>query len=276
MTIKFCVVGSPIQHSLSPVIHQAAYEAIGLDFSYERHEVAQGNLSEFLVGNDYSGISVTMPLKYEAFSIASEHSLEALQTSVVNTLVRSQDSFVGYNTDVAGFTGIFGKIETPSSISLIGSGATARSATLAISRIFPDSRLSVVARSESSSNDLVKLAEGFGLQAQPGIPSGESLVDSDLVVSTVPGNAFGDLWHQISGISRSVEGALVDVAYNPWPSAASTAWTGVSFSGLELLIWQAIEQVKLFADSQDKSIDTSNDELYKVMVHAAKEFIELK
>jgi shikimate dehydrogenase len=122
----------------------------------------------------------------------------------------------------------------------------------------------------------VKLAEGFGLQAQPGIPSGESLVDSDLVVSTVPGNAFGDLWHQISGISRSVEGALVDVAYTPWPSAASTAWTGVSFSGLELLIWQAIEQVKLFADSQDKSIDTSNEELYKFMMQAAKEFIELK
>jgi shikimate dehydrogenase len=276
MTSKFCVVGSPIQHSLSPVIHQAAYEAIGLDFSYERHEVAQGNLSEFLVGNDYSGISVTMPLKNEAFSIASEHSEEALQTSVVNTMVRSRDAYVGYNTDVAGFIGIFGQISAPSSISLVGSGATARSAALAISRSFPGSELSVLARSEASSTDLVLLARGFGLEAQSGIASGESLVDSDLVVSTVPGKAFGDLWHQVSGSSRSAQGVLIDVTYNPWPSVASSAWTGLSFSGLELLIWQAIEQVKLFADSQGKSIDTSNKELYEIMMQAARKFSDPK
>jgi shikimate dehydrogenase len=276
MTNKFCVVGSPIQHSLSPVIHQAAYEAIGLDFSYERHEVAQGNLSEFLTKNGYSGVSVTMPLKNEAFSIASEHSEEALQTSVVNTMVRSRDAYVGYNTDVAGFIGIFGQISAPSSISLIGSGATARSAALAISRSFPGSELSVLARSEASSTDLVLLARGFGLEAQSGIASGESLVESDLVVSTVPGNAFGDLWHQVSGSSRSAQGVLVDVTYNPWPSVASSAWTGHSFSGLELLIWQAIEQVKLFADSQGKSIDTSNKELYEIMMQAARKFSDPK
>ena len=69
---------------------------------------------------------------------------------------------------------------------------------------------------------------------------------------------------------------LVDVSYNPWPSPASLAWSSQTFSGLELLVWQAIEQVKLFAQSQGKQVGLGDQELYHLMIEAANKQTELK
>ena len=74
MTSKhFAVVGDPIDHSLSPNIHNAAYKFLGLDWDYTRFQVSEGNLQDFLrkEGSHLSGISVTMPLKLEAAALAS-------------------------------------------------------------------------------------------------------------------------------------------------------------------------------------------------------------
>jgi shikimate dehydrogenase len=271
MTSNFGVIGSPIRHSLSPAIHKAVYAALGVDFSYDRNEVFAGDLSEFLAKNSFAGLSVTMPLKYEAFSVSDEHSREAKETSVVNTLVRTDGKWIGHNTDVAGFRGIFNQLSKPSNVAVLGSGATARSAVLAISSAFPGSRLSVIGRSNSSVQDLVSRAIGFGLQAEAKELSAESFTNSDLVISTVPGDALGELWEQVSKVKPSAGNVLIDVSYNPWPSRASLAWSGQTISGLELLIWQAIEQVKLFAQSQGKQVGLGDRELYDLMIEAVNE-----
>jgi shikimate dehydrogenase len=269
MTSKYCVVGSPIQHSLSPIIHQAAYSHLGLDFSYGRAEVTQGQLSDFLEGSDLSGVSVTMPLKYEAFGLSGTCSEEATKTGAVNTLVRSSDGWAGHNTDVEGFIRCFTDLSSVTSITLIGSGATARSAALAISSVFPKTEICIMGRNPQAVLNFADLVTGLGLTASVANLEADTVLKSDLVVSTVPGSAFVDLWEQVSLGTPNKEATLFDVAYDPWPSLASRAWGPNSISGLELLIWQAIAQVKLFAEAKGLIFEATDSELYGVMKAAA-------
>jgi shikimate dehydrogenase len=268
MTIKFCVVGSPIKHSLSPVIHKAAYTHLGLDFGYERIEVPLGGLGAVMEDQAFSGLSVTMPLKYEAFNLSDSHSPEAERTGVVNTLVRSSKGWVGHNTDVVGFAKCFNEVPNPQIITIVGTGATARSAALAISRVFPAAKLSVVGRTASSLVKFTGYLDSLGISSEVFEPEASSLVGADLVVSTVPAGAFTQLWDQLGATSSANRGILFDVAYDPWPSLATRAWEGKSISGLELLIWQAIEQVKLFVDSTGHQVPIVDQELYESMIGA--------
>jgi shikimate dehydrogenase len=271
MTSKFCVVGSPIKHSLSPVIHKAAYARLGLDFSYERIEVPLGGLGAVMEDQAFSGLSVTMPLKNDAFELSDSYSPEAERTGVVNTLVRSSSGWVGHNTDVLGFAKCFNQVSDPQRITIVGSGATARSAALAISRAFPAAKLSVVGRTASSLVEFTGYLNSLGISSEVLDPEASSLVGADLVVSTVPAGAFTELWDELGAITSANRGFLFDVAYDPWPSLASQAWAGKTISGLELLIWQAIEQVKLFADSTGHLVSIVEQELYESMIGAVAE-----
>jgi shikimate dehydrogenase len=271
MTSKFCVVGSPIKHSLSPVIHKAAYTHLGLDFSYERIEVPLGGLGAVMEVQAFSGLSVTMPLKYEAFELSDSYSPEAERTGVVNTLVTSSNGWVGHNTDVLGFAKCFNQVPDPQIVTIVGSGATARSAALAISRVFPAATLSVVGRTASSLVEFTGYLNGLGISSEVLEPEASSLVGADLVVTTVPAGAFTELWDQLGASTSGNRGILFDVAYDPWPSPASRAWAGKTISGLELLIWQAIEQVKLFADSTGHWVSIVEQELYESMIGAVAE-----
>ncbi len=271
MTSKFCVVGSPIRHSLSPVIHKAAYTHLGLDFSYERIEVPLGGLAAVMEDQAFSGLSVTMPLKYEAFELSDSYSPEAERTGVANTLVRSSNGWVGHNTDVLGFAKCFNQVPDPQRITVVGSGATARSAALAISRVFPAAKLSVVGRTASSLVEFTGYLSSLGISSEVLEPEASSLVGADLVVSTVPAGAFTELWDQLGASTSANRGFLFDVAYDPWPSLASQAWAGRTISGLELLIWQAIEQVKLFVDSSGHSVSIVEQGLYESMLGAVAE-----
>ena len=271
MTSKFCVVGSPIKHSLSPVIHKAAYARLGLDFSYERIEVPLGGLGAVMEDQAFSGLSVTMPLKNEAFELSDSYSPEAERTGVVNTLVRSSSGWVGHNTDVLAFAKCFNQVSDPQRITIVGSGATARSAALAISRAFPAAKLSVVGRTASSLVEFTGYLNSLGISSEVLDPEASSLVGADLVVSTVPAGAFTELWDELGAITSANRGFLFDVAYDPWPSLASQAWAGKTISGLELLIWQAIEQVKLFADSTGHLVSIVEQELYESMIGAVAE-----
>lgn len=268
MKSKFCVVGSPIKHSLSPVIHKAAYAHLGLDFSYERIEVPLGGLGAVMEDQALSGLSVTMPLKYEAFDLSDSYSPEAERTGVVNTLVRSSNGWVGHNTDVLGFAKCFNEVPHPHIITIVGSGATARSAALAISRVFPAAKLSVVGRAARSLVEFTGYLNGLGISSEVLEPEASSLAGADLVVSTVPAGAFNELWDQLGASTSANPGFLFDVAYDPWPSLASRAWTGKTISGLELLIWQAIEQVKLFVDSAGHQVPIVDQEIYESMIGA--------
>lgn len=273
MTTSFCVVGSPIEHSLSPVLHNAAYKQLGADFNYGRNEVRAGGLADFLGGKDLTGVSVTMPLKQEAFALASSHDQNSLATGASNTLVRSANSWRGFNTDVYGMSQALAGVSEPMKTLVIGSGATARSGLVAISKLFPNTEVQLVSRNKDAVIELEAFAKKLGLSASIKSPTPDALLSADLVMSLVPAGSFIELWEQIRQSDEPKSGILFDVAYNPWPSKPALAWNFSNvISGIEMLIWQAIEQVQLFSSAAGMTGERDRSSLYSVM----KEAVSLK
>jgi shikimate dehydrogenase len=269
MTRKFCVVGSPIAHSLSPVLHRAAYQLLELDYSYEAHEVGQGKLAHFLESSDFQGVSVTMPLKSEAFHLASSHSEQATLTGAANTLTRTPNGWHAANTDIYGLTQALKSITPPSNTVILGAGATTGSALTALAEIFPATRIKVMARDEMSINRSVEFGLSLGLDVSGSTVSSQALINSDLVLSLVPAGSFVDTWSEVSNAQAHRNGWLFDASYNPWPSLPATSWGSERvISGLEMLIWQAIEQVAQFAASGGQDIELDRPAVYEVMKQA--------
>lgn len=223
MTKRYAVLGSPISHSLSPQIHKHCFSRLSIDAQYQSFEVAE-NLAAFLLQHpELSGVSVTTPLKDEAFSLAKNLSELALKTKSVNTLIRTKTGWDGFNTDVFG---IKNAIATePASVAVLGSGATARSALAA----FPDSDLMVFGRNPDAT---AALSSEFDAQSV----TLERALMADAVISTLPKGVLPDLLK-----NQTRPKILLDAAYqNPQLPAEKYV------SGLEMLIHQAIYQQRIF------------------------------
>lgn len=266
MTTSFCVVGSPIEHSLSPLLHTAAYQYLGFDFAYGKNEVLAGGLRDFLGSGDQVGASVTMPLKIEAFALAASHDQDSLTTGVSNTLVRSTGGWHGFNTDVYGISQALSDVSEPTSTLVIGSGATARSGLVALAKLFPKTEVQLVSRNQLAAVELRSFAETLKLSSSIQPATVESVLSSDLVMSLVPAGSFAELWEEIRQSDQPRSGTLFDVAYNPWPSKPALAWDSSKvISGIEMLIWQAIEQVQLFVSATGITSEIDRSALYSVM-----------
>ena len=254
------VLGSPIGHSLSPCLHRAGYAAAGLtDWDYTPHEVDEGGLAPFVAGLDerWRGLSLTMPLKVAAFDIAESVTETARSARAINTLVRTPDGWAGENTDVHGITAALaaagsaridtGRIETGriGSATIIGSGATARSALLGLLALGA-STITVAARTPERARALAGVA-GVDLRI---IPLADWATTGDpAIVSTLPGGAANAAAaeHAAGGTLAGV--TLLDVVYADWPTPlarAATSHGATVVSGLEMLVHQAARQFELF------------------------------
>lgn len=246
---RAAVLGSPISHSLSPVLHEAAYRALGLrGWSYTAIEMTEPGLAHFVAGLDDSwrGLSLTMPLKEVAFDVAAEVTPLARSARAINTLVRRPDgAWKGDNTDVHGIVSALRRVDHGGAARILGAGATARSALIALHNLGVG-RIDVAARRPEAALTLADLAERLGMRAHS-LPLGRWASNPPpLVVSTVPAGAGPPLAREVTTM-RGV--TLFDVVYVPWPSplaAAVEAAGGRSVSGLEMLIHQAARQVELF------------------------------
>ncbi|MEN9955714.1 MAG: hypothetical protein RLY34_521 [Actinomycetota bacterium] len=254
MNKKFAVLGSPIAHSKSPSIHSAAYRVLGEDWAYHRHEVAKGSLMKFIesTGADYSGFSVTMPLKENACTFADEVDEVSNLTRASNTLAFFDGKWFGFNTDVFGIVHAI-RAKTSAAIEtslIIGSGATAKSAMVAVAQISPSSRVFVYARNKKSAKLLVEFGKGLGLRVKRSFLLNGRLSSSDLIISTLPGGALDTIAQRLTVRSSfQPKGLLLDVAYDPWPSQVAQLWAtrgATVTSGKDMLVWQAIAQIRIF------------------------------
>ena len=256
---RLAVLGSPIAHSLSPALHRAAYAELGLDWHYDRAEVASGELEQFLdetVGGTakgtadrpWRGLSPTMPLKREVLPLLDTVSPLAASLGVANTVVLDDDGRRhGHNTDV---DGIVRTVEAhhdarPESATILGGGATASSAMWAAWQLGARS-FSVHLRNPMRAGELTSLASELGCDVSiaPLTELG-ALAPLDFVISTLPGGVADDLPLR----PRSSSSVLFDVAYEPWPTRVASTWSadgGIAFSGLDMLLEQAVSQVRLF------------------------------
>lgn len=244
--INAAVLGSPINHSLSPVLHNAAYELLGLNGSYEAIEVRAGELAAFLQSTEKNCLSLTMPLKEEAISLASVSSYLAQRISSGNTLTLVDGEWHLTSTDVEGFEFSLQahQINLLESVLILGAGATARAAVSYLSRI--SKRIQVVSRNTNRETGMNK-ASDIQIEYLPWEVT-EQINDADLVVNTAPGDAS----HIFLPSIQKPRGTLFEVLYDPWPTAISQKWEDSErevIDGLELLIHQAISQIELFSES---------------------------
>jgi shikimate dehydrogenase len=249
--VKAAVLGSPVAHSLSPVLHAAGYAELGLDdWSYGRFELQADDLAGFVAGLDerWRGLSLTMPLKEACLEVASEVSPVARRAGVGNTLVRlDSGGWRADNTDVPGLVDAlrpaFGAGWTDAAI--LGAGATARSALLALAEL-EVTRVHVYARNQARGEQFL----GWAASAAAAVDVSCAPLDhwvagtEPAVLSTLPGGAADGLV-----IPEPREGLLFDAVYAGWPTplARQAAAAGMAVvGGLDLLVHQAARQFELF------------------------------
>lgn len=247
--LRCAVLGDPIEHSLSPVLHRAGYTALGLDWTYDARRVSAGGLADFLDGlsAEWRGLSVTMPLKREACGLVDTLSADARLTGAVNTVVLSPGRREGHNTDVAGAAAAIREryAGQPRSAAILGGGATATSVALALARLGVE-RIEVLVREPDRalpSSTLAAVPDGPRVVVAP--LDDPAPVAADLVVSTIPVEAQSP---ERVARCRDVP-AVFEVVYDPWPSplARAAKESGRTLvTGLDLLVHQAALQFELF------------------------------
>ncbi|MFT4216638.1 MAG: shikimate dehydrogenase [Micropruina sp.] len=249
MSPHAAVLGSPIAHSLSPAIHRAAYDYLGLDWNYERVELRPEQFDRFVDGLDDSwrGLSVTMPLK-EAAAGCGIPDADVLLTGVANTVVLGERRRV-YNTDIAGLTDALTAAELSEVrvATLIGNGATARSALVALVRVGVQ-LVEVQGRDHRRLAAFRDWAEPMGVEVQPRTLGAPLDPASELLVSTVPSAALEPRLEQLEVEHCPALRGVFDVIYHPWPTplaARAASADRVVVSGLDMLAHQARYQVRL-------------------------------
>lgn len=247
---RAAILGFPAKHSLSPVIHRRAYELLGLtDWTYDIHELQPPELAAFVAGLDDSwrGFSATMPLKETVATLGTPTQVVQL-CGVANTLVIDHTPAGRrcrvHNTDVGGFLRAIatGSLPRPRTATVIGSGATARSAVVAVSQLAQ--RVTIAARNPDKAGALAEFATTLGLAAAT--TEWGLFPSSELVISTVPVTAIAPL---VPAVMAAQPQQVFDVIYHPWPTplAAAALAAGVPvLNGLDLLVHQATEQISMF------------------------------
>jgi shikimate dehydrogenase len=253
--MKAAVLGKPIAHSLSPVLHRAAYQALGLtDWSYGLVECDEAGLAGYVNsrGPEWAGLSLTMPLKRTALPLLSHVDQLASATGGANTVVFRTDGRYGYNTDVQGIVDALTEAgrPAPGSVTIIGAGATACSALAAVGELGVPGA-DIVLRDPSRAAGLLATAGRLGLQVRlrPWEDLlGDDAVVPDLLVSTVPAGAADAYAERVRVTHRPPAAAVIDVVYHPWPTPlaqAAAAAGSVVVSGYAMLLHQAAAQVEL-------------------------------
>lgn len=246
--IRCAVVGDPIEHSLSPTLHRAGYDALGLDARYDAVRVPAGGLAPFVAGLDegWRGLSVTAPLKREALDLATEVSDRAVLAGGANTLVRRGGAWAADNTDLPGaVAAVRERYDGPVGVvTIIGAGATAASTGLALAELGART-VRLLARDPARAQETVAALRRDPRIEVDVVALEEAAVVGEVVVSTIPVAA------QTASLvaATATAAAVFEVVYDPWPSpiaAAALARGQALVSGLDLLVHQAVLQFALF------------------------------
>jgi len=244
-------LGSPIGHSLSAVLHEAAYGRLGLtDWSFKLVECPKSELAatlHLLDSEGLAGAALTMPLKQAVIPMLASIDPLAENVEAVNTVLYGERGrWHGTNTDVAGIVAALaeGGVTSVEAATVLGAGATAASAIAALSQMGA-ANVELFARRPEAAAPLLDVAARFDVDVtvRPWAQA-EAVSARAVVVATVPPGGTDELATKIT----SASGVLLDVIYRPWPTAIASAWSaagGTAISGLAMLVAQAAQQVKL-------------------------------
>jgi shikimate dehydrogenase len=264
--VRAAVLGHPIAHSLSPVLHAAAHRELGLEreWRYDVVDVSEEQLPGFVaaLGPEWGGLSLTMPLKQAVLPLLAHVSPLAAAVGAVNTVLPLAGpmpapgeplAWRGENTDVHGIVAALGEagVRRAATAAVLGGGATAASALAALHRLGVRAP-TVHVRSPLRAAALQGVADRLGVEVDVAPwERAHRALGAEVVVSTVPAGAAdalaGDLRRPQAG-SAPAPGVLLDAVYAPWPTRLALAWAargGAVVGGGAMLLHQAGEQVRL-------------------------------
>lgn len=257
--IKLAVAGSPISHSLSPLLHTTAYELLGVQATFSTEELTDLDFGEFYFkakASGYRGLALTMPLKEISIGFVDRVDPVAKQISSINTIIFESTGSIGLSTDLMAFKSLlkpyFGK-----RIGILGAGGTARAAIGALKGT--GSEVTVLTRSMTRHDQLHAAAVDLELSFLDW-HNFEEIQDRDLIISTTPAGATDGL----SVISSKAD--FFEVIYHPWPTELAKRYQNLGKSvigGLSLLVEQALFQIKYFSQ-KDFDFDQMRQNLLKV------------
>ena len=255
--IRAAVLGKPIDHSLSPLVHGLIYKELDIEYDYRRIEAdevqARALIEHSLADSDekWSGFSLTMPLKEVGFSLDLPIDARALAAHSINTITPKGS----FNTDISGFERVM-KVEgvNSDSVILLGNGATARSVLIALEAIGLTTSIAIYRRNPSR-DQLLPTSGRVSIKVKmiEELPDAR-LNERQLVISTLPASSQGLVSAHLVGFS----GTLIDFSYAPWPSVLAGIASGRVISGLPILVAQAVDQAVLFS-----GVDFDRDEMYR-------------
>lgn len=221
----------------------AAYKKLGIEVEYTAIEVKESEFVDFIAGLDssWTGFAVTMPLKEVVLDVATSIDPIAAKITSANTLIRRGKGWYATSTDRTGFRSVLQshKLFSAPRVLILGAGGTARAALSALDT--QGRNITVLRRSTHRDAALISCVDSASLHIQEW--SQVDLSTFDLVINTVPGSAPAELFSHLPSAPP-----LFDVLYRPWPSPLAQLWLDVQpqvISGIELLIWQGIDQIEL-------------------------------
>lgn len=260
------VIGSPIEHSLSPVIHRAAWAQIGIDgWEYRRLEQDADSLPRFIggLGGDCAGLSVTMPCKQAVMPLLDAIDPLASAVGAVNTVVPSSGILAGFNTDVTGIASAIRRACSqadrvlPTSAVVLGARATASSALAALGELGIVTS-TVAARRFGGPGSVVAASSRLGVSIDQVLWTDRDAVlravsGADLVISTLPAGVADPIAEHMTVREGQV---LLDVVYFPRDTALRSAFErngGIVAEGTDMLVFQAAAQVQLMTGRTPKT-----------------------
>lgn len=244
--LRGAVLGSPVEHSLSPLLHRSAFEFLGIAGSYERRDIPLTHLQNFfsLHQNEYDYFSITMPLKEEALSLDVEIDDLVRKVNSANTLYKRDSKWHLTSTDGQGLVEAllnqgYSQFD---SVLILGSGGTARAVAGSLDSI--SKKISVLGRSSTRRQEIEATISSSEFEYLRW--SEDPLLHQyDLVVNTTPAGAADLLADSLFGRQCTL---LFDVIYKPWPTVLASRWSdsgGTVINGLEMLLYQGIAQLEL-------------------------------
>jgi shikimate dehydrogenase len=257
---RCAVLGDPIEHSLSPVLHRAAYAFLGLDWTYDAARVAAGDLAAYVdgLGAEWRGLSLTMPLKREVVPLLTSRDAWTEMSGAANTVLLDEaGGRHGLNTDVPGAEAALARATQDHlrTAIVLGGGATATSVLLALAERGLERATVAVREPARAADTLTAVARHPQPPELTVVPlAGLEGVAADVVVSTVPAEA------QTEAVLDAVLDVPVvfDVVYDSWPTplaARALARGRTVVSGLDLLVWQAVDQVRAMTGRFDVPVE---------------------
>lgn len=240
---RLVLLGHPVQHSLSPLIQNAALRAAGVDLEYRALDVPRSALDETLMElrRARAAGNVTIPHKEAVRSACDRVTAEARATGATNTFwVAVDGALVGDNTDVQGFQAaaraLLGTVREGERIGLLGAGGAAAAVLHAMER-WPGARVRVYTRTRSRAE---RLADRFAVVGDVCDTAGEAIRDATLVVNATPiGMTDDSLPVPVEALSP--DSAVLDLVYRPGGTAfvnAARARGHVAADGMTMLIEQ--------------------------------------